>query len=362
MKKITLNIFGMTCSACSNGLEKYLNKQNGIQSANVNLIMSNATIVYDESIVTRDDLDRFVKEAGFKSEGIFKFNSEEKVSKKEKYRLIFLSLISVVEIYVAMAHMINLPEFYLFSHHHNLINNVVLQFILTTIVLICGFHIIKNGIKNLIHKTPNMDTLVTMSVLSSYIYSIVKLWNFYKNGISVDEIYFETTTMVIFFIEIGKYIESKNINKTKEALKKLVTITPQNAVIIKDGDEKEVTIDEINKDDIVICRPGQKIAVDGEIIEGTTHIDESFITGESTPVKKEKNMKVIAGSINYEGSIRYKAEKIGKESTISEIVKMCVEATNTKAPISKLVDKISSIFVPLIILIAIIKSLVWWFI
>ena len=263
-----------------------------------------------------------------------------------------------------MAHMWNMPEISIIKYELNTVNNVVLQLLLTTAILVLSFNIIKNGFKNLIHKTPNMDTLVMMSVLASFLFSTYSMVCLINGNIKAEHatVYFETVAMVLFFVEIGKYIENKNINQTKEALKRLVTITPQRATIIKDGDEKEVTLDEIRKDDIVICRPGEKIAVDGEIIEGTTHIDESFITGESIPVKKEKGMKVIAGSINFEGSIRYKAEKIGKESTISEIVKMCVEATNTKAPISKLVDKISGIFVPLIIIIAILSSIIWWFI
>ena len=208
-----------------------------------------------------------------------------------------------------------------------------------------------------------MDTLVTTGVIASFLYSIygtimiIKGYNHF-----VENLYYESSAIVIFFIEIGKFIENKNKDKTKEALQKLVTITPKNAAIIKDNEEKVVTIDEIQKGDIVICKPGEKIAVDGVIVEGTTHIDESFITGESVPVKREKDSNVIAGSINYEGTIKYKAERIGKESTVSEIVRLVTEATNTKAPISKVADKISSYFVPAIILIAIISFIAWYII
>ena len=180
--------------------------------------------------------------------------------------------------------------------------------------------------------------------------------------IYVESLYYESAAIVIFFIKIGKYVESKNKDKTKEALQQLMSITPNHAIIIRDGKEETVTLDEIQKGDIVICKPGEKIAVDGEVVEGTTHINESFITGESVPVKREKGSNVIAGSINYEGTIKYKAEKIGKESTVSEIVRLVVEATNTKAPIAKVADTISGYFVPTIIIIAIIAFTIWFMI
>ena len=175
----------------------------------------------------------------------------------------------------------------------------------------------------------------------------------------VESLYFESAAIVIFFIEIGRYVENKNKDKTKEALQQLMTITPNNAVILRDGQEVTVTLDEIQKGDIVICKPGEKIAVDGEITDGTTHINESFITGESVPVKREKGSKVIAGSINYEGTIKYKAEKIGKESTVSEIVRLVTQATSTKAPIAKIADKISGYFVPVVLVIAILAFILW---
>ena len=178
----------------------------------------------------------------------------------------------------------------------------------------------------------------------------------------VESLYYESAAIVIFFIKIGKYVESKNKDKTKEALQQLMSITPNHATIIRNGKEETVTLDEIQKGDIVICKPGEKIAVDGEVVEGTTHINESFITGESVPVKREEGSKVIAGSINYEGTIKYKAEKIGKESTVSEIVRLVVEATNTKAPIAKVADTISGYFVPTIIAIAMIAFIIWFLI
>ena len=212
----------------------------------------------------------------------------------------------------------------------------------------------------MVHKTPNMDTLVAIGVIASFVYSIYGTVKIIKGQVMyVENLYYESAVIVIFFIKIGKYVENKNKDKTKEALKQLMSITPNHAIIEREGKEETVTLDEIKKGDIVICKPGEKIAVDGEVIEGVTHINESFITGESVPVKREKGSKVIAGSINYEGTIKYKAEKIGKESTVSEIVRLVVEATNTKAPIAKVTDKISGYFVPTIIIIAIIAFIIW---
>ena len=240
------------------------------------------------------------------------------------------------------------------------VNYAIALLILTIVVITLGKDILKNGYKNLIHKTPNMDTLVMIGVLASFIYSIYGTIQILKgNAQYVENLYYESAAIVIFFIEIGRYIENKNKDKTKEALKQLMTITPNNATILKDGQEVKVTLDEIKKGDIVICKPGEKIAVDGEVVQGTTHINESFITGESVPVKREVGSKVIAGSINYEGTIQYRAEKIGKESTVSEIVKLVAQATSTKAPIAKIADKISGYFVPTVLVIAIIIFGIW---
>ena len=351
MKKVLLKIDGMTCSACSSGLEKFLNKQDGIKTASVNLIMNNASIKYDDSKLTLEQVEKFVDKAGFTSLGIDNLEKEEKKKSNEKYRLIGISVISILILYISMSHMVGLPVIPFLNMMTHPINYAISLLVLTIIVLWMGRDILKNGYKNLIHKTPNMDTLVMIGVLASFIYSIygtIRICN--GNVMYVESLYYESAAIVIFFIKIGKYVESKNKDKTKEALQQLMSITPNHATIIRNGKEETVTLDEIQKGDIVICKPGEKIAVDGEVVEGTTHINESFITGESVPVKREEGSKVIAGSINYEGTIKYKAEKIGKESTVSEIVRLVVEATNTKAPIAKVADTISGYFVPAIVI------------
>ena len=363
MKKVLLKIEGMTCSACSSGLEKYLNKQDGIIAVSVNLIMNNASIEYDDTKLTLEQVEKFVDKAGFSSAGIDNLEKEEKKKSNEKYKLIGISVISILILYISMSHMVGLPVIPFLDMMAHPINYAISLLILTIIVLLMGIDILKNGYKNLVHKTPNMDTLVTIGVMASFIYSIYGTVMILKGKtIYVESLYYESAAIVIFFIKIGKYVESKNKDKTKEALQQLMSITPNHAIIIRDGKEETVTLDEIQKGDIVICKPGEKIAVDGEVVEGTTHINESFITGESVPVKREKGSKVIAGSINYEGTIKYKAEKIGKESTVSEIVRLVVEATNTKAPIAKVADTISGYFVPTIIIIAIIAFAIWFMI
>lgn len=354
MKKIVLSIDGMTCSACSNGLEKYLNKQSGIKSSSVNLVLATANIEYNEKIIDIFKLEEFVKKAGFKSLGEFKEIKKDSKSKKQKIIFIIYTILAVLLMYISMGHMLKLPQIPFISLHKNVSNYMITLLVISILFLIYGFDILKNGYKNLIHKTPNMDTLVSIGVLANFLYS---LYNMYKvltgNNELVMNLYFESTAIVIYFVKLGRYIDGISKNKTKEAIQKLVSITPSKAVIKKDGNEKEVTIDEITKGDIVICKPGDKIAVDGQVISGSSHLDEAFITGESKPVKKQKGDNVIAGSINYEGYLEYKAEKIGKDSTISEIVRLVIEAGNTKAPISRIADKVSGIFVPVVIIIAI---------
>ena len=360
MKKVLLKIGGMTCSACSSGLEKYLNKQDGVVRANVNLVMNNASIEYDDKKLSLKDIEKFVDKAGFESLGIDNLKKEERKKSGEKINLILTSIFSIAILYVSMAHMIGLPDIPFLSMMEHPLNYAVSLLVLTTVILGLGYNILKNGIKNLIHGTPNMDTLVTIGVFASFIYSVYETVQIFLGDTSfVHSLYYESAAIVIFFIRIGKYVEGINTDKTKEAIQELMTITPNSAVIERDGKELTVTLDEIEKGDIVICKPGEKVAVDGAVVYGISHINESFITGESMPVKVEVGSKVIAGSINYEGAIKYKAEKIGRESTVSEIVRMVVEATNTKAPISKLADKVSSVFVPIVIAIAIITFIVW---
>lgn len=354
MKKIILSIDGMTCSACSSGLEKYLNKQDGVISASVNLVLAQALIEYEDNL-TIEQLETYVKEAGFESLGIYN-GEQEKKKDNGKLLLVIYGVLALIVLYVSMSHMVGLPVIPFLHMMYHPINYAICLLILTIPFLIYGKDIFVSGIKNILHKTPNMDTLVTIGVFSSLSYSIFSMIMILLDNntmMYIESLYFESCAIIIYFIKLGRYIDGRSKEKTKEALKELVQITPTKAVLKRDGKEVEVTIDEVKKNDILICKPGMKIAVDGIIINGETHLDEAFITGESVPAKKSVNEKVVAGSINLDGYIEYKAERIGKDSTISEIVRLVVEATNTKAPIQRLADKVSGYFVPAIIIIAI---------
>ncbi len=360
MKKIILIVDGMTCSACSNGLEKYLNKQNGIINANVNLVMANVTVDYDENILNQEKIEKYIKQAGFKSGGIFKNIKVENKNKHEKNLFIVFSLLAIILMYISMGHMLNLPVPTIINLHDNPIIYTSSLLFFTILFLIYGYDILKNGYKNLIHRIPNMDTLVSLGVISSFVYSLYGMLKILNGEYTYTmNLYFESSAIVIYFVKLGRYLDNINKDKTKEAIQKLVEITPNQATIEKNGKELKITLDEIKKGNILISKPGEKIAVDGEIIEGKAHFDESFITGESKPIIKDKGDKVVAGSLNYDGFIKYKAEKIGKESTVSEIVRLVIEASNTKAPIAKVADRISEYFVPVIIIISIITFIVY---
>lgn len=355
MKKITLKVGGMSCSACSNGLEKFLNKQEGIIEANVNLVMNNATIEYDENILNIEKIGELIKKGGFESLGIEDFRRENK-KRNQLYRRIeiyILLVLSLLMMYISMGHMINLPVPNIINMETNPKNYCLILLILSLPSLYFGRDLLVSGYKNLINLMPNMDTLVSIGILSSMLFSIYETISVLLNN-PLGNVYFESSVMIVFFIKIGRYIDNLSKTKTTEAIQDLMLLTPAYATVIKDGEIKNVTIDEINKGDIVVCKSGESIAVDGKITKGATTINESFITGESMPKSKGEGDDVIAGSINCDGYIEYEAVKIGKESTVSEIVRMVVEATNTKAPISRVADVVSKFFVLGVLIIALV--------
>lgn len=341
MKKITLKIEGMTCSACSNGLEKYLLKQSGIIDAVVNLVMGQAVITYDDNLDVKR-IEEYIKDAGFKSLGEASDIDFIKNTYRDKTNLIIIFIL-MIAIYFSKV----LAKY-----------SLLISLLLTIIVLYLSRDILKSGIKNLKYKTPNMDSLVTISVLSSFIYSTYNSIIYILGNDNVN-IYFDSVSMVLFFIKLGRYIERNSKNKTISTIKDLVKITPEKALLKIDNTEIETTIDEVRVNDILIVKPGMKIAVDGIIVSGTSYLDESFITGESIPIKKTVGDKVIAGSMNYDGVLEYKALKIGKDSTISEIVHLVVDAINIKPKVAKIADKLSSYFVPILLVIAILTFIIY---
>ena len=340
MKKIILKINGMTCSACSQGLEKYLNKQKGIISSSVNLILSTATIEY-EGIKVKD-IEEYIKEAGFVSLGEFMGIEEETSNDIPLFTFMGILLLTIFILTILKRYNNFSPFVY-----------SLIAFVIAICFLFYGKNILVSGFKNLIHQMPNMDTLVSLSVITSFIYSLYGLIKIiFFNEFSVN-LYFESTCMVIYFIKLGRFIEEKSRGKARSAISKLVQLTPSKALKLINDKEIEVMLSDIKIDDVLICRPGEKIAVDGILIEGRTYVDESFITGESKPVLKEEGNNIIAGSVCYDGKIFYQAKKIGRDTLISEIVNLVIEATTTKNKIQRIADRVSGYFVYGIITIAI---------
>lgn len=355
MKNIILNVGGMTCSGCSAGLEKYLNKQDGIFSASVNLVLATVKIEYDENLLDVNKLNKFIGEAGFTSYG-----EEYNKNKRRPERLVLLiyTMLTILLMYISMGNMFKLPMLSVFDMHHNPIVYSISLAAITFLYFIYGFDIIKTGIKNLVHKMPNMDSLIMIGVIVNYLYSLFNMILVFKGDMNgLHHLYFEASAMTILFVKIGRFIDKNNRIKATDAVRGLVSVTPKKAVKLVDGEEKTVTINEISKGDIIVCRPGEKIAVDGIVRKGRTNINEALITGESKPVHKEIGNEVIAGSINCNGYIEYEAVRIGRETNISNIVKMVVEATNSKTEIQKFVDKVSGIFVPVIFILAVLASI-----
>lgn len=323
--KTILKIGGMSCSACSSHIEKYLLKQDGIIDASVNLIMQEASITYDSSL-TIQDLERFIKESGYESLGVYD-GKEKKISVKPYF---FFGAYLLVYMILSM--------FFSFPYKNWCL------FFGTIPLIIFGFPILKSGFLKLIHFHPNMDSLVFLGSTASFGYSIYLMLN------HLNHTYFDSTIMLLYFVKLGRFIDQKSKQKTKEAIQDLVQITPENA-LLKNG--KVVSIDEVKKGDILLVKPGMKIAVDGIIKKGSSHLEEAFLTGESIPVKKQKGDFVIAGSINLDGVLEYEATKIGKDSTISEIVRLVMEATNKKTPIQRMTDRVSSYFIPGVMIISV---------
>jgi Cu+-exporting ATPase len=353
MKKITLGILGMSCSACSNGLEKHLNKQQGIVNASVNLVMANATIEYDDTLLDLKTIENFIKSAGFKSSGIFDLNKPDG-NKEKSYPLIIFALLTVVLMYVSMGHMVGLYLPKCISPETSPIGYALALILLAVPFLYYGKDIFIGGVKSIIYLSPDMNALVTLGVGASFIFSVVySVLIFLGNHTLVHNLYFESVGAVIFFVKLGRKIDGTSKAKTRQAIRDLVQITPKNAVVLRDGQEVSVTIDLVEKGDTLVCRPGEKIAVDGVITNGKAHLDESFITGESKPSLKTVGNTVVAGSVNFDGYLEYSAQKIGRDSTVSEIVNMVVEASNTKLPIAKTADKICGVFVPFVMVVAV---------
>lgn len=373
--KDKFDITGMTCSACSAHVYKAVSKLDGVKNVNVNLLSNNMVVEYDDNIKPSDIITAVV-DAGYGAQVASQNKSDNKKVNKEQInesdlmyeRLKYSFIFFIPVLYLSMGPMMHLPNLPILQGYENSLNYAFTLFLLTIPIVFINRAFFIKGYKALIHKAPNMDTLVALGAFSAMIYGIFAIYRIgYGLAVSNHELvmkyshslYFESAATILTLITLGKYLEAKSKKKTSKALEKLMDLTPKTAIIEREGKEYTVLVDEVKAGDIVIVKPGGSIAVDGEIIEGNTTIDQSSITGESMPVEKSVGDKVISATINKTGYIKYRALKVGKDTTISQIIALVEEAANSKAPISKLADKISGIFVPIVITIAIISAVFW---
>ena len=378
--KQKFDVTGMTCSACSAHVEKAVRKLDGINSVNVNLLQNSMVVEYDENALTTDDIIGAVKSGGYGAslQGANKTTSAEppknvalEEMKVMKKRLISSFCFLIPLFYVSMGHMMGAPLPKILTGNENIMLFALTQLLLATPVLIINKKFFVVGFQALANRAPNMDSLVALGSAASYIYSIFAI---YAMGYHLGrgdlemahhysmELYLEGAAMILTLITVGKYMETRSKGKTSEAISKLMDLAPKMATVLRNGKEQEIPVEQVAVGDIVVVRPGQAIPVDGKIIEGFSSIDESAITGESIPVDKQIGDMVIGATVNKTGFFKMEATRIGSDTTLSQIINLVEEASASKAPIAKLADTVSGIFVPVVISIAILATVVWMFV
>ncbi|MHC4792109.1 MAG: heavy metal translocating P-type ATPase, partial [Planctomycetota bacterium] len=359
--EVVLKISGMESQHCVGIVEKALQSVPGVKSVKVNLATEKATVGFDQAVAKPSHFIEAVKKAGYGAEKTVASDFEKEAREKEirdyKRRFIVSFLLSAPLMYVMMAFFLGLPVPQIVTD-----NMAVVQFLLATPVMVVGYQFFTRGFEALLNLNPNMDSLVAIGVGSAYAYSLAATIAILSGSslFTAMDLYYEVAAFLITFILLGKYFEALAKGRTSEAMKKLLGLQAKTAVVERDGKEIEIPVEEVLIGDIVIVKPGQKIPVDGTIIEGHSSVDESMITGESIPVEKSKGDTVIGATINKTGSFKFKAEKVGSETALAQIVKLVEEAQATKAPIQDLADKISAYFVPAVIVIAIASALFWF--
>ncbi len=377
--KNKFDVMGMTCSACSSAVEKAVRKVDGVEEVNVSLMTNSMTVNYDGDLAA--DIEKAVADAGYSA----KLQTNEKqVNREEKKENIFeiqyqdtkkrlkLSLIFMIPLfYIAMGPMMGLPTFSFLQGHEGIFNLAFTEMLLAAPVLFINRHYFTNGFKALYHRTPTMDSLISIGSASAFIYGIYVIFKVVSGYIAQDmemvmhyghDLYFESAAMILTLITLGKTLEAKAKRKTSDAVESLINLTPNTANVIIDGVEKTIPIEEVQVGYTVVVRPGENIPVDGTIIEGNPSIDESTLTGEPIPKDKKPDDPVYAATTNTNGFFKFKATKVGSDTTIAKIIELVEDANATKAPIAKLADKISSVFVPIVISVSIISFIVWYFI
>lgn len=362
IKEVTLRISGMTCASCAKTIERVLGKADGILSAEVNFALEKLYVKYDTSKVRLSMIKSIIKRSGY--DVVEDVKEESQGDKKEDKSLINLKIAAAFTIpllYIAMGHMINFPIPDIIHHHKNPLNFALVQFILTIPTIYAGRRFYTVGFRNLIKLSPNMDSLIAIGTSAAIIYGLFAIYQIaVGNTKYAMELYFESAATIITLILLGKYLEARAKNRTSEAIEKLINLSPKMATIIKDNREIEIPTDEVEVEDVVLVRPGERIPVDGVVIEGNTTVDESMLTGESIPQLKEVGSNVFAGSINKNGFIKFRVTKAKEDTVLSQIIRLVEEAQSKKAPIARLADIVSGYFVPVVILIAIVSSVGWY--
>ena len=379
MKQIYV-VTGMTCSSCQAHVEKAVRKLEGVWQVTVNLLSNKMTVEYNQQILSDEAIIKAVADAGYgaalqkpggsgnhkdeKKQG--NLLAEELAQMKKRVIISFIFLIPLM--YIAMGSMAGLPLPGFLKGHENSISFAMTQFLLTLPVMYVNRKYYQVGFKTLFKGSPNMDSLIALGSLAAVVYGVFAIYRIgYGLGVQDFELvsryhmdlYFESAVTILTLITLGKYLEAKSKGKTSEAITKLLDLAPKTAFVIRNAEEREIPVEEVEIGDILVVRPGQSIPVDGVIVEGSTAVDQSALTGESIPVDKKAGDKVIAATINKSGYFKCKAQKVGDDTTLSQIIQLVEEAGNSKAPIAKLADKISGIFVPVVIIIAIISTAAW---
>ncbi|WP_081316963.1 heavy metal translocating P-type ATPase [Clostridium tyrobutyricum] len=368
----TLKIQGMTCAACAKTIERVTKKLDGVMESNVNFATEKLNISYDPLKVRISDIKKAVEKAGYKAveeETTVDADKERKEREiKTLWKKFVISAIFTVPLLViTMGHMFGEPlGFHLpdiIDPMKNSRNFGMIQLILVLPVIVAGYKFFTVGFKSLFKGSPNMDSLIAIGTSAAFLYGVFAIIQIYGGNVDYAyDLYFEAAGVIITLILLGKYLEAVTKGKTSEAIKKLMGLAPKTAIIIRDGKEVETPIEEVEVGDIIVVKPGEKMPVDGEVVEGITSVDESMLTGESMPVEKNIGDKIIGASINKNGSIKYKATRVGKDTALAQIIKLVEDAQGSKAPIAKMADIISGYFVPVVISIAVLSAAAWyWF-
>lgn len=369
MEKKIFSVTGMTCASCVQSVEKAANKLEGVKHSSVNLTTEKLFVEYDPSVVAAADIKKAVSEVGY--EALEDMETEDKADedrdKKEQHikqmwkRFWISAVFTIPLLLISMGHMLGMPLPSAIDPMMNPAGFALVQLALTIPVMVMGKPFFTVGFKTLIKLHPNMDSLVALGTGAAFIYSaMASIFILSGNESYAQDLYYESAAVILTLITLGKYFEALSKGKTSEAIKKLMGLAPKTATVVRAGTETEIPVEEVEVGEIIIVKPGEKLPVDGVVVEGKTSVDESMLTGESIPVEKEAGSAVIGASINKNGSIRYEATKVGKDTALSQIIKLVEDAQGSKAPIAKMADIISGYFVPIVIGLAIVTGLAWF--